>query len=40
MGVGGSKQFAEEARDLGLNDRQIAYVAKYVKENEGGGLTC
>lgn len=40
VGVGGSKQFAEEAKDLGLNDRQIEYVMKYVKENEGGGLTC
>lgn len=40
VGIGGSKQFAEESKDLGLNDRQIEYVMKYVKDNEGGGLTC
>ncbi|KAG5673423.1 hypothetical protein PVAND_003472 [Polypedilum vanderplanki] len=40
VGVGGSKQFLEEASGLGLNERQIEYVLKYVKENEHGGLTC
>lgn len=40
VGIGGSKQFEEESKDLGLNDRQIEYVMKYVKDNEGGGLTC
>lgn len=40
VGVGGSKQFAEEAPELGLSERQIEYVMKHVKENESGGLTC
>ncbi|KAL7021412.1 hypothetical protein ACKWTF_011860 [Chironomus riparius] len=40
VGVGGSKQFLEEAESLGLTDKQIQYVLKYVKENEGGGLSC
>jgi peptide-methionine (S)-S-oxide reductase len=40
VGVGGAKQFDEEAKELGLNERQIEYVMKHVKENEGGGLTC
>lgn len=39
VGVGGAKQFDEEAKDLGLNDRQIEYVMKHLKDNEGG-LTC
>lgn len=40
VGVGGSAQFLEEAADLGLNEKQTQYVLKYVKENEGGGLSC
>lgn len=40
VGIGGSKQFLEEAEGLGLNEKQIQYVLKYVKDNEGGGLTC
>jgi peptide-methionine (S)-S-oxide reductase len=40
VGVGGSKQYLEDATDLGLNEDQIAYVLKYVKENEKGGLSC
>jgi peptide-methionine (S)-S-oxide reductase len=40
VGVGGAKQFADEAKELGLNERQIEYVMKHVKENEAGGLTC
>lgn len=39
-GVGGVKQFEEEADSLGLSKKQIAYVLHYVKENEGGGLYC
>lgn len=40
VGVGGAKQFLEEAESLGLNKKQTDYVLKYVKENEGGGLSC
>ncbi|XP_063707969.1 peptide methionine sulfoxide reductase isoform X2 [Culicoides brevitarsis] len=40
VGVGGVKQFDEEAESLGLTKQQIEYVRKYVVDNEGGGLTC
>uniref|UniRef100_A0A336N0D2 peptide-methionine (S)-S-oxide reductase n=1 Tax=Culicoides sonorensis TaxID=179676 RepID=A0A336N0D2_CULSO len=40
VGVGGVKQFDEEAESLGLTKEQIEYVRKYVVDNEGGGLTC
>jgi peptide-methionine (S)-S-oxide reductase len=40
VGVGGVEQFDKEAEQLGLTQKQIEYVRKYVKENEGGGLSC
>lgn len=40
VGVGGVKQFDDEAESLGLTKEQIEYVRKYVVDNEGGGLTC
>lgn len=40
VGVGGIKQFNEEADSLGLTKKQAEYVLQYVKENEGGGLSC
>lgn len=40
VGVGGIKQFNEEAESLGLTKKQIEYVLHYLKENEGGGLSC
>lgn len=39
-GVGGVKQFEEEAETFGLTKKQIEYALHYVKENEGGGLYC
>jgi peptide-methionine (S)-S-oxide reductase len=35
-GFGGSRQFTEEAENLGLNEHQIEYVMKQLKENEFG----
>jgi peptide-methionine (S)-S-oxide reductase len=40
VGLGGVKQFEEEVENLGLNQKQIDYVTKYLKENEGGSLYC
>jgi len=40
VGVGGINQFNEEAESLGLTKKQIEYVLHYLKENEGGGLSC
>lgn len=40
VGVGGVKQFNEEAENLGLNKKQIQYVLHYLKINEAGGLSC
>lgn len=40
VGVGGIKQFNEEVENLGLNKKQTEYVLHYIKENEGGGLSC
>lgn len=40
VGVGGVKQFKEEAESLGLSKKQIEYVTKYVEKHEGGGLYC
>lgn len=40
VGVGGVKQFEEEAFRLGLTPSQRDYVRRYVEENEGGSLYC
>lgn len=40
VGVGGVDQFKEESDKLGLTGKQIEYVMHYLKENEGGGLSC
>lgn len=40
VGVGGVKQYEEEASSLGLNAAQQDYVRHYVEENEGGNLYC
>lgn len=40
VGVGGAAQFKEESEKLGLSDKQNEYVLHYIKENEGGGLSC
>ncbi|XP_075225174.1 methionine sulfoxide reductase A [Lycorma delicatula] len=40
IGIGGVKQFNEEAEKLGLEDKVRDYVYKLVKENEGRGLIC
>lgn len=39
-GVGGVKEFDEEALMLGLTQEQIAYIREEVKKNEGTGLYC
>lgn len=33
-GVGGEKQFLEEAQHLGLNKKQTDYVLQYLRKNE------
>lgn len=40
VGVGGVKQFVNEAASLGLNAAQKDYVRHFVEENEGGNLYC
>lgn len=40
VGVGGVKQFLDEAKSLGLTNAQRDYVRHYVEENEGGALYC
>lgn len=40
VGVGGVKQYSDEASSLGLNAAQNEYVRHYVEENEGGNLYC
>lgn len=40
VGVGGSAQFMEEASKLGLTEKQIDYVYRHAKDNEGGALYC
>lgn len=40
VGVGGVKQYTDEASSLGLNAAQKEYVRHYVEENEGGNLYC
>lgn len=40
VGVGGVKQYLDEATLLGLTGTQIDYVQHYVQENEGGALYC
>ena len=40
VGVGGVKQFLDEALALGLNTAQKEYVRHYCEENEGGNLYC
>lgn len=40
VGVGGSAQFLEESKNLGLTEKQIEYVHRHVKDNEGGALYC
>ncbi|XP_031627265.1 peptide methionine sulfoxide reductase [Contarinia nasturtii] len=40
VGVGGIKQFLDEALSLGLNTSQKDYVRHYCEENEGGNLYC
>lgn len=39
-GVGGIKQFEEEASELGLNPSQLEYVKKHVIKNANAGLSC
>lgn len=39
-GLGGMEQFESEVENLGLDKKQIDYVKKYLKENEGGNLYC
>lgn len=40
VGVGGIKQYLDEASSLGLTKAQKDYVQHYVEENEGGALYC
>lgn len=40
VGVGGLKQYENEAPSLGLSETQKEYVRHYVEKNEGGGLFC
>lgn len=40
VGVGGVKQYLDEASSLGLTNAQKDYVRHYVEENEGGALYC
>jgi len=40
VGVGGVKQYLDEADYLGLSEAQKEYVRQYVEENEGGSLYC
>ncbi|XP_055317536.1 peptide methionine sulfoxide reductase-like [Sitodiplosis mosellana] len=40
VGVGGVKQFLDEALALGLNIAQKDYVRHYCEKNEGGNLYC
>ena len=40
VGVCGVEQFDQESEILGLTEKQIAYVRRYVEENEGGGIFC
>lgn len=40
VGVGGLEQFEKEAPLMGLNQDQLEYTRRYIKENDGVGLSC
>lgn len=40
VGVGGIQQFDKEAPEFGLNQSQLEYARRYVRKNEGAGLSC
>jgi len=39
-GAGTLEQFERELPNLGLNEKSVQYLTKYIIENQGSGLYC